>query len=544
MTAKSDTPPDEDEDLVDGAVGTYWRWLGILLGLGSFFAILLAPDVAGLSVEGQRLAAVTVLMAIFWVAQPIPIAATSLMPLALYPLLGILSAKDVSKAYADQNVFLFLGGFLIAIAIERWQLHRRIALSIISIVGSSPRMIVFGFMLTTAALSMWISNTAAALLMLPIGLALVSTLRDSLTDIDSTEADRIAAGMSVPLLLGIAYAASIGGFATLVGTPTNLSLRGFWERQFVTRGYPEISFAEWIVVFTPVSALMLTSAAIVMTWHIKPLPNAERLSRNFFRVRLRNLGPATGSEWRVGIIFLTTALLWVFRRPLKINQTEILPDWPGLLAQASARMGLDLAYLATSVEDSTIAIAMALLLFVLPGEPDARGRRPRLLTWGEAGRGTPWGMLLLFGGGFAIADAFTATNLSDWLGNCFSGVFSGQPTLVLVIGVCTLVTFLTEFTSNTATINTLLPILAAMAVELKFDPRVLMIPATISASCGFMLPVATPPNAIVFGSGKVPMRSMISYGLILNFLGVIYVTLAMWCLASPVMHIPLRAIAE
>jgi sodium-dependent dicarboxylate transporter 2/3/5 len=259
---------------------------------------------------------------------------------------------------------------------------------------------------------------------------------------------------------------------------------------------------------------------------------------------LRSLGPATGSEWRVGIIFLTTALLWVFRRPLVIGNTQILPDWPGLLTKAVVPLGLDLSYLENLVEDSTIAVGMALLLFLLPGERDADGRRPRLLTWEEAERGTPWGMLLLFGGGFAIADAFTATHLSEWLGNCFSGIFSGQPTMVLVLGICALVTFLTEFTSNTATINTLLPILAAMAVELKFDPRLLMVPATISASCGFMLPVGTPPNAIVFGTGKVPMRAMLSYGLILNILGVIYVTLAMWCLASPVMHIPLRALAE
>lgn len=528
------------DEVVDETPQQLLRWGALILGGGLFAAILLAPTPAGLTVTGQRLAAVTTLMAIFWVMQPIPIAMTSVIPLGLYPLLGILSARDVSKVYGDQNVFLYLGGFLIAIAIERWNLHRRIALHIISHVGSSPRMIIFGFMLTTAALSMWISNTAAALLMLPIGLALVATLRETLTDVEPEQADRLTRGMTVPLLLGIAYAASCGGFATLIGTPTNLSLRGFWERRFVSQGYPELSFADWLVVFTPVSVLMLISAAVVMTWHVRPFPNSDQLTRTFFRARLQQLGKATPAEWRVGIIFLTTALLWVFRKPLIIGQTPILPDWPGLVARLLAPLGINADFLGNLVEDSTIAMGMALLLFLLPGNPDAEGRRPRLLTWEVAERSIPWGMLLLFGGGFAMADAFAATQLSDWVGGWFSGIFSGQSPFVLIVGVCILLTFLTEFTSNTATINTLLPILAAMAIELHIDPRLLMIPATVSASCAFMFPVATPPNAIVFGSGKVPMEAMLRYGLVLNLLGVVYVSLATWFLASGVMQIPLQ----
>jgi len=523
----NDAPGETSESL--------WFWFGLCLGLGLFLGILLAPSPAGLSVPAQRLAAVTVLMAVFWILQPIPIPATSLLPLALFPAMGILSNKDVSKVYADPNVFLFLGGFLLATGIERWNLHRRIALHIISHVGSSPRMIVVGFMLTTAGISMWISNTASALMMLPIGMALISTLRDTLTDLKPEEADKAAGSLTIPLLLGIAYAASCGGFATLVGTPTNVSLRGYWERQFVSQGYPPLSFAEWMIIFVPVMVCLLLSAAVVMCWHVRPFPNSEQLTRTFFRQRLQEIGRATFAEWVVGITFMATAFLWIFREPLVINQHPILPGWTDLLDKGLLAAGFQNISLRKTIDDSTIAMAMGLLLFVLPGNKTAEGTRPRLLTWTVAERNVPWGMLLLFGGGFAMADAFSATHLSEWIGKGFSGLLDGQPILVLVLATCCLLTFLTEFTSNTATINTMLPILAAITVQLGIDPRWLMVPATISASCGFMMPVGTPPNALVFSTGKVPMTTMMRYGLILNILGVVYVTAAMWWLAPAVM---------
>ncbi|WP_437227107.1 SLC13 family permease [Planctomicrobium sp. SH661] len=531
MTTSTKETPDETAQ-------KYWLWAGLAAGICSFLGILLAPTPAGLTIEGQRLAAVTVMMAIFWVMQPIPIPATSLIPLALYPLLGILSAKDVSKVYADPNVFLFLGGFLIAIAIERWNLHKRISLHIISRVGSSPRMIVFGFMLTTAVLSMWISNTAAALLMMPIGLALISTLKETLTNVTPDEAERLTSKLTIPLLLGIAYAASCGGFATLVGTPTNVSMRGFWERQFVTQGYPSLSFAEWMIVFVPVMLLMLLSSVVVMCWHVRPFPHSDQLTRGFFRDRLQQLGKATPAEWRVGILFFVTAILWIFREPLVIGNRPILPSWPGMIVTALSWIGINAEFLRKLPDDSTVAISMGLLLFLLPGDRLPSGERPRLLTWADAERNIPWGMLLLFGGGFAMADAFSTTRLSEWIGQGFAGLLQDQPVLVLVLATCSLLTFLTEFTSNTATINTLLPILAAISVQLQIDPRWLMLPATISASCGFMMPVGTPPNALVFSTGKVPMTTMMRYGLILNILSVIFITLAMWFIAPGVMHIP------
>jgi len=531
MAVASESAPEE-------SASQFWFWLGLLLGVGLFLVILLVPTPAGLTIEGQRLAAVTTLMAIFWVLQPIPIAATSLIPLALYPLMGILSSRDVSKVYADSNVFLFLGGFLLAIAIERWNLHKRIALHIISRVGTSPRMIVFGFMLTTAGLSMWISNSAAALLMLPIGLALITTLQETLDHLAPAEAEQTTSSLTIPLLLGIAYAASCGGFATLVGTPTNVSMRGYWERQFVTQGYTPLSFAEWMIVFVPVMIVMLLSAVVVMCWNVRPFPNSDQLTRGFFRTRLQELGRATFAERMVGGLFMLTAVLWIFRAPLIINQHPVLPGWTDLLANFLSAMGMQADSLKKFPDDATIAMFMGLMLFILPGDRLPDGKRPRLLTWNDAERNIPWGMLLLFGGGFAMADAFSATHLSEWIGKGFSGLLQDQPIAVLVLATCTLLTILTEFTSNTATINTLLPVLAAISVQLDIDPRWLMVPATVSASCGFMMPVGTPPNALVFSTGKVPMSSMMRYGLVLNLLGIIYVAGAMLLLSPVVMGIP------
>ena len=539
MSHQSDNVDAPDPGSGGDGLSPRMRTFSLLIGLAAFFGILLAPTPDSLTIEGQRLAAVTALMALYWVLQPIPIAATSLIPMALYPLMGILAAPDVCRVYADPNVFLYLGGFMIAIAIERWNLHRRIALHVISFVGSSPRRIIFGFMLTTALLSMWISNTASSLLMLPIGLALVSTLQDALKETNPFEADRVAGKMTVPLLLGIAYAASIGGVATLIGTPTNLSLRGFWERIYVPQGYSPLSFAEWMVMFFPLALLMLIAAAVVMTWNLKPFPQSEQLSRSFFRDRLKQLGKPSGAEWRVLAVFTITALLWILREPLIIGDWTLLPSWPGMVATVTARFGVTTDYLTETIHDSTIGVAMALILFVLPGEKDASGERPRLLNWNIAERNIPWGMLLLFGGGFTMAEAFKATALSDWVGARFSDVFAGQSLIVLVLGVCFLLTFLTEFTSNTATINTLLPILGAMAVELSLDPRWLAIPATVSASFAFMFPVGTPPNAIIFGSGKVPMQAMIRYGFVLNLLGALFTALFMRFLGPSVLHVPL-----
>ncbi len=513
------------------------RWLSVITACLLFAGVLSIPTPEGMTVEAQRLAAITIFMAIFWLTQPVSIAVTSLIPIATYPLLGILSAADVSQAFANHNVFLYLGGFTIAIAIEQCGLHKRIALHIISRVGSSPKQIVLGFMLASAILSMWISNTATTMMMLPIALALLVTLRDAVRLTNSENgADSTVDQLTIPVLLGIAYAASIGGVSTFIGTPTNVSFLGYWDDNFVTQGYDSLSMAEWMASFVPLSLIMLAAAAFIMTWGLKPLPNADRLSKVFFRDQLKNLGTATRTEKRVFIIFITTALLWVLRKPLMFEEKQILPDWPSFVIWIGQLCHTDLNFLRTMVQDSTVAIAMSSLLFLISGEKDEQGRQPAVLTWEIAEKSLPWGMILLIGSGFAMASGFQATGLSDWLGMGFAKLFAGQPTLILIFGVCIMVTFLTEFTTNVATVNTLLPTLAAMSVQLDIDPRLLLIPATVSASCAFMLPIATPPNAIIFGSGKVPIKAMIRYGIFLNIIGAFLVTAITLLLASRIMH--------
>lgn len=497
---------------------------GLMAAVLAGLVVLWLPAPADLPATAQRLIAVTVVMAILWLFQAVPVAVTSLLPLALYPLLGIVSASDVSAPYGNKNVFLFLGGFLIAMGLEKSGLHRRLALHLVSRVGSGPIPIVFGFMLTTAFLSMWISNTASTMLMMPIALALLSTLRESGKP---GEFDRQIAQMNVPVLLGIAYGASCGGFATLIGTPTNVAFRGYWGDQFVAQGYANISAAAWMLTFVPVSLIMILIVGAVLTWRLPRHSPLADLGRNFFRTRLQTLGTMNRSERIVAVLFTVTAVLWLTREPLIFDQFQLLPGWTDLLASAGSQLGIDLSTVPEYVDDATIAVLMGVLLFFIPGEPAENSARQPILTWSETESAMPWGMLILIGSGFAIARAFDKTGLSEWLGGRISMVLEGQPVLVLTFGVCLFVTFLTEFTTNVATLNTLLPVLAAVAVSLDVPPLMLLLPATISASCAFMFPVGTPPNAIVFGTGRVPMAQMARYGLILNLLGVVVITAAM-----------------
>lgn len=507
-----------------------------LIAFAIGIAILFVPTPEGLQVTAQRTAAVTCVMAILWIALPDNISAVSLIPLAVYPLLGIMGAKKVCLSYADSNVFLYLGGFIIALAIEKQNLHRRISLHIISRIGSQPKQIVFGFILSTAFISMWISNTATTLLMLPIALALLDTLAESLIasgEVNRTDLDSQLKPLSIAVLLGIAYAASCGGFATMVGTPTNPVLRGYFEKTFEPQGYPPISSSQWMMLATPMSLLMLLAVGWAMTRRLADLPGVERIGREFFRTKLKELGPMQAGERNVLHVFLATATLWVLAQPLEIGSFK-LPSAPQLLEAGLRRLGFDGEGRAKMLDESTVAMAMALLLFLLPGDRKPDGTRPRLIDWDQVEKKIPWGVLLLFGGGFAMAEAFKETGLSQWMGQLFAEQMQGAPTWLLVVGTCALLTVMTEFTSNVATANTVLPVLGATAVALKIDPRMLLIPATISASCGFMMPVGTPPNAIVIGTGRVPVREMIRYGFLLDLIGIIIVSLLTLCLLQPI----------
>jgi solute carrier family 13 (sodium-dependent dicarboxylate transporter), member 2/3/5 len=528
--------------------------VGMVTAIAAFVLVLLLPTPEGLSPAGQRLGAVTAMMAVLWVTQAIPIAATSLIPLAAYPLLGIQSARDVSPAYVDASIWLFFGGFVIALGIEKWGLHRRIALHIVHAIGASPRLIVLGFMVSTAFLSMWISNTASTMLMLPIALALLSMLAESATAHEPasggsagaspshTAASPSRAGLSrlgIAMMLGIAYSASIGGLSTQVGTPTNIAYLTQARQLFPEMPVP--SMGEWLIVFLPLSGAMLAASFVVLTWRLPRTLGGSNPSRSFFREQIAGLGRASAGERAMMIIFGATAALWIFRKPLVFQidgePTTVLPGWGPLYTWfLSSKLEVESDAAGGMLHDATVAMLMSLLMFAI-AVPTRSGRWERLIDWETVERKMPWGILLLLGGGFAMAGAFGSTGLSEYIGTWLAEALQGASSVLLIGAVCLLMTFLTEFTSNVATVNTLMPILAGTAVALELDPRLLMIPATVTASCAFMLPIATPPNAIVFASGRVSMRQMIAHGFLLNLLGVVLVVLATFWLLVPTLGI-------
>jgi sodium-dependent dicarboxylate transporter 2/3/5 len=530
-------PASHGEEANPGWIG----FVGRLLGPVIFLAVLALPAPEGLAPAAQRLLAVTLWMAVWWVTQAVPIAATSLLPLALFPLFGIQSAKTVSQSYLGDSSFLYLGGFIIALGIERWGLHRRLAMLTVNATGTSPRRIVLGFMLATFSLSMWISNTATTLLMLPIGLALLKSLEDlPAGEGEGASQSRLAsdpqfAHLGLALTLGIAYAASIGGLSTLVGTPTNLAFIDIWNKSFP--GQPAISAAQWMLTWTPFGFVFLICTWWILVFGLKTPPAFDRFDRTYFRKQLRDLGPMTLAEQVMLVLFVTTALLWLLRTDFTFGDWVLVRGWGSTAARWLEGLGVPAEKSIEYVSDATVAMAVAALMFVIPVSRTRRGQTRYLMDWETTSR-IPWGILLLFGGGFAIAGAFETTKLSQWVGSIFKQYADGQPTWVLVTAVCTLLTFLTEFTSNVATVNTVLPIIAAASVALGVDPRLLMIPATVSASCAFMLPIGTPPNAIVFGTGRIKISQMAGYGLILNVLGVILAVVAVYGLMIPQLGIP------
>ncbi len=466
---------------------------GIVLGTALFFFLIifpLSPD----NIIASRMAAVAVLMSALWITEAIPLGATALLPVFLYPILGILSAKQTAPIYFNSIILLFLGGFSIAVAMEKWDLHKRISLIIIRAIGSSPRKLILGFMLACAVLSMFISNTATALMMLPIALAVIYKLEEDYSR------DKVKK-FSIALLLGIAYASSIGGEATLVGTPPNLAFLRIYQISFPEA--PEISFGQWMAAVLPISIVMLAIAWFMLTAVIFKIKNDIKINRSVVHKEYKQMGGASFEEKLVFVIFILTALLWIFRKDIDIGAFQI-PGWADWFSFGEL------------IDDGTVAIFTAFFLFVLPTRS---GRRGRILTANDIKK-IPWEIILLFGGGFALAAGFQSSGLSEVVGREFQSL-AGAPTLLLVGAASTTLTFLTELTSNTATTQTLLPIFASIATAIKVNPLYLMIPATISASFAFMLPVATPPNAIIFGSGRIKVSDMARAGIFINIIGII-----------------------
>ncbi len=495
------------------------------LALGFGLALLLVPALAAMPGPARSTLAVTLLMAAWWISVAIPIPATSLLPLVLFPVLGVLPSGETAAAYANNNIFLFMGGFILALGVQRWGLHRRIALRIVAAVGTNPSRMVLGFMLATAGLSMWISNTATTLMMLPIALAVIASLREM--------ARAPMGGFAPALLLGVAYSASIGGLATPIGTPPNISFLRIVE--IIYPEAPGIPFGSWLAAFLPLVVVFLPITWLVLTRVVHRLQvRRVEAGREVIREQLRRLGAMSVAERRMLWIFAVTAALWVTRADLEVGFLR-LPGWADLLDSL-----LGDRFAAGNLHDATVAVAMAVLTFLVPGDRDEKGRPRQLMNWDTAVK-LPWGILLLFGGGFALARGFVESELSRYLAETFAGRVSGLPPFLLVAATCLLLTFLTEVTSNTATTEVLLPVLAGGAGAMGVHPLLLMLPAT-SRSCAFMLPIATPPNAIVFGSGELEIRDMVRAGVLLNLVGVLLVSLTFYFLAAPLLGFDLGTV--
>ena len=452
--------------------------------------------------EVTRMAAVAILMAVWWITEAVPLAVTALLPVTLFPVLGIMDGKTVAGLYCNHIIFLFIGGLLVALAMERWNLHRRIALGVLLLVGAEPSRIILGFMLATAFLSMWISNTATTMMMVPIGLAVINGLEHQAS---AKHLRRYAVG----LFLGIAYSASIGGVATLVGTPTNLSFVRIFQISFPDA--PEITFTKWLTFALPVSVTILAVTWLLLTRLFCQNLKQVRLDSGLFQDEFRLLGRMSWAEKIVLADFILLICLWLFRSDIRMGGFTV-PGWSNLFADLK------------SLNDGTVAIAVATLLFLIPAAPNSKGSERRVLDWETASK-LPWHIVLLLGGGFALASGFKVSGLSEWIGNRLSNVGTWHP-IVLIGTVCLLVTFLTELTSNVATVEVFLPILGALSSAINIHPIFLMVPATLSCSFAFMLPVATPPNAIIFATNRIKIWEMAKTGIWLNLLAVFLVTLA------------------
>lgn len=463
------------------------RSIGFVLGIVLFTAVWAGPVPEGLSPAAAKTGAIGLLMAAWWITEAIPIAATALVPLVLFPLLGVSDMSAAASPYANPLIFLFMGGFMIAQAMQTWNLHRRIALGIVRWVGVRPASIVIGFILASAFLSMWVSNTATALMMLPIGLSIIDLTADRL-EADITSA---APHFGLVLVLSIAYACNVGGIATLIGTPPNALLAGFMSESYGV----EVGFAEWMMIGLPVALCLLPFVYLALTWiypiELETLPGGADLIDQ----EIAELGDVSRAERRVGIVFVLTALLWI-TRPLL---TDFIP----------------------ALSDAGIAMGAALVLFVIPSGTENRA----LLSWPDA-EDLPWGVLILFGGGLSLAAQISDTGLAEWVGGGVSAL-SGWPVLGLLLATVALIVVLTEITSNTATTAAFLPILGAVAIGVGENPFLLAVPAALGASCAFMLPVATPPNAIIYGSGLLSIPQMSRVGAWLNLLSIVLVS----CLA-------------
>lgn len=477
--------------------------IGFWLGIIGFIVLLLLPAFTDTPIMISRMFACAFIMAVWWITEALPLSVTALLPVILFPLFGIESGKATSALYFNHIIVLFIGGFLIATAMERTNLHQRIALRIISVIGHSPNRLLFGFMLTTAFLSMWISNTSTTVMMLAIALTIIKE-KEKLFGAESVHV------FSMTLLLGIAYSASIGGMSTLVGTPPNLSFVRIFEITHPTLTPP--SFAEWMMLVVPISVTILLSCWILLLLYSRHHTHNIHFQAETIKAEIQKLGKMTSSERIVLLVFCATVALWIFRGDLQFGFAT-LPGWSSLLPYP------------TYIDDGTIAITMAMLLFFIPFRQNNAESGDTIINF-DSLKNLHWPVIVLFGGGFALAHGFKTSGLSEYISRAFVPLVA-LPEWGVVTLMCTLMSMLTELTSNVATTEMILPIIAASADTLNMSPYLLMIPVTLCASCAFMLPVATPPNAMIYATGRVHAREMLKLGACLNVVALVVIVLFM-----------------
>ena len=464
--------------------------LGLILGPILFLVIMIFVDAKGLSFEAKCILASTAWMAIWWVTECVPISVTALLPIVLFPLTGGMDLATTTAAYGHKLVFLFVGGFLIALAIEKWHLHKRLALNIIRVTGSNKSRVILGFMLATAFLSMWISNTATSIMILPVGLAIISQLKD---DPKTVENENEVFGKS--LMIAIAYSASIGGMATLIGTPPNMVLAGVVEESYGIK----LNMFDWMKFGVPLSSFLLFVCWLYLTKIAFKFKNEEfSAGKEEILRQINKLGKFSNEEIKVLVVFTLTALGWIFRGSIE----TIFP----------------------MIDDTIIAIFFAVSLFIIPTKNQKTNTT--LLVWNDTVK-LPWGILILFGGGMAIASAFGKSGLALWIADLLTNLNDVSLFLIILI-IVTSINLLTEVTSNMATTAMLLPVLVTIALAIDVHPYFLLVAATLAASCAFMLPISTPPNAVVFGSGFLKIEDMFKKGVWMNLISIITITLVVY----------------
>ena len=482
------------------------KFIGLIIGIIFLIATCLLPSPESLNNKAWLTLGVAILMATWWLTEAIPLPATGLLPIVLFPLLGISSIKDTAQAFSHPIIFLFMGGFIIGLAMQHTGLHKRIAYYIISKFKSSPKSLVFGFMCATAFLSMWISNSATAIMMLPIALSIITVFKEDKNDIKDNNFDKA-------LVLSIAFSATIGGIATIIGTPPNTVMAAMLSEIY---NY-EINFVDWLKIGLPTSIILLPITWIILTFLCFPLNSKASIKDKVIKDKIKELGKISQDEIMVGIVFIITASLWISRKWLSTALDGVIP--------------------AGALNDSTIAIMAAIFLFIIPSN---RPKRKRLIDW-QVAQNIPWGALILIGGGLSLATVINSSGLATWIGSLSSNLSNISIVFIVLICIASIIV-LTELTSNTATASTFIPIMGATALGLGQDPLLLIIPATLAASCAFMMPVATPPNTIAYASGHLKISDMIKAGIWLNIISIIIIGVIITLILGPVFDVELNKI--